>query len=65
MCCECGCGPQSHHHEGYRRPFMGRTFMDFPPLMSVDEEVKMLEELKETLEDRLSKVDKRLEALKR
>lgn len=38
--------------------------MEFPPLMSVDEEVKMLEELKETLEDRLSKVNKRLEALK-
>ena len=64
MCCECGCGPQSHHHEGHRRPFMGRPFMEFPPLMSVDEEVKMLEELKETLEDRLSKVNKRLEALK-
>ena len=39
--------------------------MEFPPLMSVEEEVKTLEELKETLEDRLSKVNKRLEALKR
>jgi hypothetical protein len=39
--------------------------MEFPPLMSVEEEVKTLEELKETLEDRLNKVSKRLEALKR
>jgi len=39
--------------------------MEFPPLMSVEEEVKMLEKFKETLEDRLSKVSKRLEALKR
>jgi hypothetical protein len=39
--------------------------MEFPTLMSVEEEVKMLEDLKETLEDRLSKVSKRLEALKR
>jgi hypothetical protein len=39
--------------------------MDFPPLMSVEEEVKELEELKEALEDRLNKVNKRLEALKR
>jgi len=39
--------------------------MDFPSLISVEEEVKMLEELKETLEDRLNKVNKRLEALKR
>jgi len=60
MCHECGCGPQHRHHEGYQRLFMG-----FPPLMSVEEEVKMLEELKETLEDRLNKVNKRLEALKR
>jgi len=39
--------------------------MGFPPLTSVEEEVKMLEELKETLEDRLNKVNKRLETLKR
>jgi hypothetical protein len=39
--------------------------MDFPPLMSVEEEVKMLEELKEVLEDRLDRINKRLEALKR
>jgi hypothetical protein len=63
--CECGCGPQGHHYEGHHRPFMGRPFMEFPPLMSVEEEVKVLEELKETLEDRLNKVNKRLETLKR
>jgi hypothetical protein len=39
--------------------------MDFPLLMSVEEEVKELEELKEALEDRLNRVNKRLEALKR
>jgi len=60
MCCECGCGPQHRHHEEHHR-----SFMEFPPLMSVEEEVKMLEKFKETLEDRLSKVSKRLEALKR
>jgi len=60
MCCECGCGPRHRHPEGHNRSFMG-----FPPLISVEEEVKMLEELKETLEDRLNKVSKRLEDLKR
>jgi len=59
MCCDCGCEPQGHHYEGHHRPFM-----EFPLLMSVEEEVKTLEELKETLEDRLNKVSKRLEALK-
>jgi hypothetical protein len=39
--------------------------MEFPSLMSVEEEVKTLEELKETLEDRLNKVNTRIEALKR
>jgi len=38
--------------------------MGFPILMSIEEEVKMLEELKEALESRLDKVNKRLEALK-
>ncbi|MFP3984733.1 MAG: hypothetical protein ACLFU9_02025 [Candidatus Bathyarchaeia archaeon] len=60
MCCECGCGPRHRYHEGHHRPFMG-----FPPLMSVEGEVKLLEELKETLEDRLNKVNERLETLKR
>jgi len=60
MCCESGCGHHGRHYEGYHESFMG-----FPLLTSIEEEVKMLEELKETLEDRLSKVNKRLEALKR
>ena len=60
MCCECGCGLQGHNHEGHNRPIM-----NFSPFMSVEEEVKSLEELKETLEDRLNKVSKRLEDLKR
>jgi hypothetical protein len=38
--------------------------MDFPPFISVEEEVRELEELKEILEDRLEKVKKRIEALK-
>ena len=59
MCYECRCEHQSHH-EGHHR-----SFMDFPLLMSVEEEAKMLEELKEALEDRLNKVNKRIEALKR
>jgi len=60
MCCEHGYGSRSCHHEGHHR-----QFMDFPLLMSVEEEVKELEELKEALEDRLNRVNKRLEALKR
>jgi hypothetical protein len=39
--------------------------MEFPPLMSVDEEVRMLEEYKEALTKQLEKVNKRLEILKR
>lgn len=59
MCGECGCG-SSHHHEGHHR-----QLMEFPPLISVDEEVRMLEEYKETLTKQLEKINKRLEALKR
>jgi hypothetical protein len=39
--------------------------MGFPSLTSIEEEVKMLEEFKEALESRLTKVKKRLETLKR
>lgn len=60
MCCECECGSGGHHHEGHHRRPMG-----FPPLISVDEEVKMPEEYKESLTKQLEKVNKRLEALKR
>jgi len=60
LCCECGCRPHGHHYEGYHAPFMG-----FPSLTSIEEEVKMLEEFKEALESRLTKVKKRLETLKR
>ena len=59
MCGECGCGSKSHHEGHHRQP------MEFPPLMSVDEEVRMLEEYKETLTKQLEKINKRLEALKR
>jgi len=60
MCGECGCRVKSHHHEGHHR-----QIMEFPPLISVDEEVKMLEEYKEALTKQLEKINKRLEALKR
>ena len=60
MCGECGCGPRIRRYEGHNRPFIS-----FPLLMSVEEEIKMLEELKAAIEDRLDKVNKRLEALKR
>jgi len=59
MCCGCECEP------GQYRGSHHRPFMSFPPLISVEEEVKTLEELKEILEDRLDKVNKRIEALKR
>jgi hypothetical protein len=39
--------------------------MEFPPLISVDEEVRMLEEYREALTKQLEKINKRLEALKR
>jgi len=55
-----GAVPEVFNTGGHYRPLM-----DFPPLMSVEEEVKMLEELKEVLEDRLDRISKRLEALKR
>lgn len=60
MCCECGCGSKSPHHEGHHR-----QLMEFPPLISVDEEVRMLEEYREALTKQLEKINKRLEALKR
>lgn len=63
MCGEngCCCGPR--HYHGHHGPRMG---MGFPlPLMDVEEEVKMLEEYKEALTERLEKVNKRIEALKR
>lgn len=54
--CRCDCHEEFHggHHTGYGFP-----------LMSVDEEVKELEGAKESLEERLANVNKRLELLKR
>jgi len=58
--CRCGCHGEFRggHHIGHHRGY------DFPP-MSVEEEVKVLEEMKEALEKRLETVNKRLEVLKR
>ena len=54
--CRCGCHEQFHggHH-------MGHGF----PLMSIEEEVEALEKTKGTLQENLTNVNKRLEALKR
>ncbi len=54
--CRCGCHEELHggHHRGHGFP-----------LMSIEEEVKELEEAKEILEERLANVNKRLELLKR
>jgi hypothetical protein len=57
MCCG---HPFEHHERCYGRPW-GYVL----PLMSIEEEVKTLEEYKEALEKQLEKVTKRLEALKR
>jgi len=56
MCCGCGCGERFHggHHRGHGFP-----------LMSIDEEVKALEDAKEDLQERLTNVNKRLEVLKK
>jgi len=59
VCGECGCGPRFHRYGGRHGPFTV-----FLPLLSVEEEIKMLEELKAALEDRLNKVNRRLEVLK-
>ena len=59
MCCECGCGSRGSHYPVHHQPFMG-----FPQLMSIEEEVEMLEEMKDALANRLDKVNKRLESLK-
>ena len=67
MYCECGCGHGHHghhHHEGNHRPFMELPLMESQPLMPDEDKVKTLEEMKETLENRLNEVNKRLEDLK-
>ena len=58
--CGCRCHTELHgdHHMGHRSGF------GFP-LMSIEEEVKTLEEIKGTLEKRLEIVNKRIEVLKR
>ncbi|MCJ7633891.1 hypothetical protein MUP77_16085 [Candidatus Bathyarchaeota archaeon] len=59
---DCGwkCHTECHggHHMGHLRGFG-------VPLMSIDEEVKTLEEIKGTLGKRLEIVNKRLDVLKR
>ena len=58
--CGCRCHTDFHgdHHMGHYRGFGY-------PLMSIEDEVKNLEEIKETLGNRLEIVNKRLELLKR
>jgi len=59
MCCgpRCGYGHYPWHHA----PRLGYPW----PLMSVEDEVKELEEYKEALEKQLEKINKRLQALKK
>ncbi|MBS7619169.1 DUF5320 domain-containing protein [Candidatus Bathyarchaeota archaeon] len=57
-----GCG--GRYPEGYSCMRHGRSLHYFPPLISVEEEVKALEEIKETLEKRLEIVNARLQKLK-
>jgi len=63
---ECGCGCHRgyggrHGWYGHHRRHGGFGF----PLVSIEEEVKALEEMKEALEGRLEIVNKRIEVLKR
>jgi len=63
---DCCCGGEAHegHHggfDGHYGHYMGYGF----PLMSIEEEVKVLEKMKTTLVERLEIVNKRLEILKR
>ena len=59
MCRNCCCHePETHHKYAHHMDFLF-------PFMDVEEEIKMLEEYKETLTRQLEKVNKRLEALKR
>jgi len=60
---DCCCGMQRHHL--YHQHRSGEGPMCFPwQIMDVEEEIKMLEEYKETLTKTLEKVNKRLEALR-
>ena len=61
--CRCGCGGHEGHHgwHGHHWRLMGYAV----PMMSVEEEVKILGEMKEALEKRLETVNKRIELLKR
>lgn len=59
MWCESGCGSQNSYPEEHNHSFLG-----FSPAMFVEEEIKTLEGLKETLEDRVNKVTMWLEVVK-
>jgi len=57
MCCgREGMSPGFNHRRGFNYPM---------PLISVEEEVKELEEYKEALQNQLERVNKRLQDLKR
>jgi hypothetical protein len=64
MCC--GCGREYHgRHPAYIECHHGEWAGFFPHLMTVEEEVKSLEEYEDALEKRLQEVKERLQALKR
>lgn len=55
----CGC---EHSHPFMRRHHL--RFMDIPDIMTVEEEIRELEELRELLEARIEKINRRLDVLK-
>lgn len=57
----CGCHGYGH---GFRGGFHHGPFHCMPRAMTVQEEVEMLEHVKEALEDQLKNVNERLEKLK-
>ncbi|MGQ9679914.1 MAG: DUF5320 domain-containing protein [Candidatus Bathyarchaeia archaeon] len=59
-------GPAEYGHGGcHRQYWFGHTYSRcLPPLVSIEDEIKMLENMKEDLEKRLKAVEERLEKLK-
>jgi len=64
--CRCGCHEDFHgdHHREWGDHCEHRPGWGFP-LMSIEEEIEALDEMKTALEKRLEDVNKRLEVLKR
>ena len=61
--CRCCYAMEEYNHQCMHKPIHHAGFLW--SIMDVEEEIKILEECKETLTKRLEEVNKRLEALKR